>query len=177
MANTKYNHPETVSGRLPYLVQRLKGRLSPQDKKGVDRYFSMDYMGSSEFEWGALPAALRLMRTAMPLPVPVEIKATRDGQPVSGWYVGDPANLDVATYWFNGIVASENAMASFHMRERANVYEAFGPDTIPPTRAGLKGRRNYHKDIQGWWCVDSDRTWVILTTQEHADNWLTGLAG
>ena len=175
MATVK--HPKTVSERLPYLVQRLKKTFSGEGRKGVDRYFSMDYMGSAEFEYGSLPAALRAMRAAVPLPEPVEIKATRDGQPVSGWYVGDPAHLDVASYWFSGLIASDDARMSFFMNESANVYEAYGTDTLPATRARQEARRNYHKDILGWWCVDDSRTWAIFTTKEHAHNWLLGLTG
>lgn len=47
----------------PYLVQRiLKKDYSAPGKKGVDALFSFDYMGSAEFEFGALPQALKRMR-------------------------------------------------------------------------------------------------------------------
>ncbi len=42
----------------PYLIQRAKFNIQ-EDKKGIDSVISLDYMGSSEFEWGgALPKSL-----------------------------------------------------------------------------------------------------------------------
>lgn len=45
----------------PDLIQRciLKKDVKKSDIKGIDSVFSMDYMGSAEFEFGALPASLR----------------------------------------------------------------------------------------------------------------------
>lgn len=47
----------------PYLIQRAK--INEQEatlKKGIDRILQFDYMGSSEFEWGALPTSLKRIR-------------------------------------------------------------------------------------------------------------------
>lgn len=61
-----------------YLVQRLERRSNAfRDLVGFDRYFGLEYMGSSEFEWGAIPKALKSMRTS-----PVEhqaVNVTIDG--------------------------------------------------------------------------------------------------
>lgn len=179
---TMTKHPETLAGRLPYLVQRLRRREFPSSTaKGVDQHFSMDYMGSSEFEWGALPAALRALRAALPTPKPVKITATRDGVTVSGWYVGDPADLDVATYWFTTIVATDDGAYKFHMKEVPRLYDSYGPDTIvPPKGSRMKPRRNYAKEIVGWWCVDGDgRTsnWALFREEGDANNWVRGIEG
>lgn len=46
-----------------YLTQRLQKRTYKQpDAKGLDVNFQLDYMGSSEFEWGAIPKALKSLR-------------------------------------------------------------------------------------------------------------------
>jgi hypothetical protein len=46
----------------PYLIQRGNFRDIPEDQiKGLDSLIHYDYMGSSEFECGALPKALKLM--------------------------------------------------------------------------------------------------------------------
>lgn len=47
--------------KTPYLIQRAKfeDRIG---KTGIDSLLSFDYMGSSEFEWGALPKALKSVR-------------------------------------------------------------------------------------------------------------------
>jgi len=47
----------------PYLIQRAKWRNQvAEDRKGIDRIISFDYMGSSEFEWGSLPKSLSRIR-------------------------------------------------------------------------------------------------------------------
>jgi len=44
----------------PYLIQRAK--FEKREGKGIDTLLGFDYMGSSEFEWGALPKALKRTR-------------------------------------------------------------------------------------------------------------------
>lgn len=45
----------------PYTIQR--GFFEERDcKKGIDSIIKFDYMGASEFEWGALPKALKRLR-------------------------------------------------------------------------------------------------------------------
>lgn len=44
-----------------YLIQRAQ--FEDRDfKTGIDSILSFDYMGSSEFEWGALPKSLKFIR-------------------------------------------------------------------------------------------------------------------
>jgi rhodanese-related sulfurtransferase len=46
---------------IPYLIQRAK--FENRDyKTGIDSILYFDYMGSSEFEWGALPTSLKRIR-------------------------------------------------------------------------------------------------------------------
>jgi hypothetical protein len=45
----------------PYCIQRGKFE-NREGKKGIDSLLSFDYMGSSEFEWGALPSSLKRVR-------------------------------------------------------------------------------------------------------------------
>ena len=48
-----------------YLVQRLEGRQPTTSRNGVDALVSHDYMGSAEFEWGAVPKAWKALRAAV----------------------------------------------------------------------------------------------------------------
>jgi len=49
--------------RKPYLIQRAKIRdISNLNKSGIDQVLQMDYMGSAEFEFGALPNSLKHIR-------------------------------------------------------------------------------------------------------------------
>lgn len=43
----------------PYLIQRCELKKTPGPITGFDSIFRCDYMGSSEFEFGALPKSLR----------------------------------------------------------------------------------------------------------------------
>jgi len=45
--------------KTPYLIQRMKRKKNSPKYSSVDDLYSMDYMGSSEFEWGALPKSLK----------------------------------------------------------------------------------------------------------------------
>lgn len=47
--------------RTPYLIQRGNFQDRPY-KTGIDRILKFDYMGSSEFEWGALGTSLKRIR-------------------------------------------------------------------------------------------------------------------
>lgn len=44
----------------PYLIQRAS--FANRDKNGIDSILHFDYMGSAEFEWGALPKSLKRIR-------------------------------------------------------------------------------------------------------------------
>lgn len=49
----------------PYCIQRAIFKIGDQERdynKGIDRILEFDYMGSSEFEWGALPQSLKKIR-------------------------------------------------------------------------------------------------------------------
>lgn len=45
----------------PYLIQRAKFKNNPE-RKGIDSILSFDYMGSAEFEFGALPQSLKRIK-------------------------------------------------------------------------------------------------------------------
>ena len=48
-----------------YLLQRAT--IEDRDyKKGIDTIISLDYMGASEYEWGAIPDSLRAIRASIP---------------------------------------------------------------------------------------------------------------
>lgn len=50
----------------PYLIQRAEFKAPDNNKrKGIDAILRFDYMGSAEFEFGALPASLKRIRADM----------------------------------------------------------------------------------------------------------------
>ena len=48
--------------KAPYLIQRAKFEDRSKYKTGIDSILSFDYMGSAEFEFGALPESLKRIR-------------------------------------------------------------------------------------------------------------------
>lgn len=149
----------------PYLVQRLKlNTYHPGDRKGVDRYFSFDYMGSAEFEFGALPSALKSMRAHPTLPEWKPTELTHKSHCL--WFLG-PKDLEP--------VALELFKSRFHdryesdLKERTYIFESLtGKD-----RNGED--RQYLVNIVGWWCIDTDLGFALFKDKDHAKWFLTGL--
>jgi len=142
----------------PYLVQRINLR-STQDpnRKGVDRYFSMDYMGSAEFEFGELPKSLKRIRSALP----TDLKKMQVGG-YTAWYCGPETFYEVAMTLF------EDALEGRHydhylLKESLRLQEAYGFYKAAPKC-----------DIVGWWDILND--FAFFTKKEYAKNWLKGLS-
>jgi len=145
--------------KLPYLVQRVEVRHKPHEAKtGVDRYFLFVYMGSSEFEWGALPSALQDMRSSRPLDGPKEIKAF--GHTV--WYVGTEEFYNTADAFFCDQLQPRNLRRG-RLKERSGLYEAYGLDDWSTSNA------------IGWWAIDAPAPWCLFKSKECAELWLKGL--
>jgi len=68
-----------------YLVQRMTSRDS--GAPGFDGLFDLDYMGSSEFEWGAIPKSLKAIRAAKSIGVQ-SFPITYDGKTRDVYFVG-----------------------------------------------------------------------------------------
>jgi hypothetical protein len=138
---------------MPYLVQRvLRREFGPGT--GIDRLFAFDYMGSSEFEWGALPAALREMREHT-----LVIRSIRHGE---------------HTCTFIGHAGDEVKAQTFfadQLGERtASLKEATG------LRRTYNGEKYADKTI-GWWALDQDCPWLIFRNMADAYAWNEALHG
>ena len=143
------------------LVQRLERKTDPNGK-GVDRYFSMNYMGSSEFEWGILKASLNVMRKQSNLLETMDI----GGQ--SMFYFGPTANFDGA----RALVFDQLGACTTHLKEATMM------------KASMDGE-DYAKRTIGWWWLSQDGwpqkeratlpTWCIFKTLDDAMNWQKGI--
>lgn len=143
-----------------YYVQRICERRSPAaSSRGVDRHFIMDYMGSAEFEFGALLRALWGLRSVeMSGPVSIE----HDGAVC--WFVGPAGLLDEAREFFVGQLSA-----------------------TPPRLKEFSGiKREYESSdgrYVGWWnLADASRRgqlaapgWAIFRKKAHAALWLEAL--
>lgn len=143
----------------PYLVQRVIFRKnSPNSAKGVDKYFGFDYMGSSEFEWGALPKALEEMRAAHPAkwkPKKIQVKDK------IVWYVGSEESFPCAEALFKDQLGGQKC----RLKEITGIAASLSP----------KEPRPFYSGYDGWWAIDAQPPWAFFIKKEHAKMWLEGL--
>lgn len=117
-----------------YLV--LRGSFEDRDyKTGIDSILKFDYMGSSEFEWGAIPDSLDRIRKEIPsytyLDVPIQGK-------VITVFCKDSQKTEVKTY------LEKLASGAFHTKE----WHAF--DGYVKDSGFFKNRFNH------WWDIEND---------------------
>ncbi len=145
-----------------HLVQRVElrpvGERSPA-RGLIDGVFRFDYMGSAEFEFGALPAALKEMRTGPALPAPVKLTS----QDYEAWYVGQPKFQPVAQKFFNHELG-DDLTPPYRLQECSSLRRSYIPNP-----------RDSRHALDGWWCVDAGRVWAMFRTKETADLWLLGV--
>lgn len=128
-----------------YLVQRLDRRDAGMT--GFDARFGCQYMGSSEFEWGAIPDSLKRIRAARKLVIH-EGEVTRKGITRTVYVVGGkkavadiPARL---TAW----MADE--------RPRSKEWTYF-PEYVD-------GTRSEYENADAWWGLNEDVMWTLDAT-------------
>jgi hypothetical protein len=136
-----------------YLVQR--GRKNTREyKKGIDALVEFDYMGSSEFEWGALPKSLRAIRENI------------DQYTVQNMVLNGVEFTILATHTqFDEIALYMSRLANgeFRTKERTDFNYFIYPDTYP-----FKERywvTDFWWDIENnlmWWKADDEFTIAFL---------------
>lgn len=129
------------------LVQRVGRRKEPvKDGTGVDRCFAFDYMGSSEFEWGALGRSLRLMRAHLPNLVSSKLVVNIDETPEAfeAHYVGRPEELDLAAALFWHQLQQRRDHRQFSPHEYTNIERSFRP---------AKDSTRWQEKNTGWWVI------------------------
>lgn len=156
--------------RLPYLVQRVSRRTF-SGGTGIDRHFTFDYMGSAEFEFGALPTALRQMRAARERMKIAEVLPP--SQCVKGvaverlWFLGDPSYLPQAMALLHDQLGV--SPPKYRLKECTYMATAF--------RAGEGTRRQF----DAWWALDTEKherdsvPWLLFVRREDAEQWLKEL--
>ncbi|MHA2062895.1 MAG: hypothetical protein ACXABY_00770 [Candidatus Thorarchaeota archaeon] len=148
------------------LVQRLEARKFPGKKKGVDHYFLMDYMGSAEFEFGALPYSLDLMRAS---------------DKIDLWEA--PTRIDCVGHalWFVGACSDLETAIDLVVRCLDGTYEG---KERPYMRQALEGEDDYFKRFVGWWVINQKPLYgglkekvpfCVFASKEYAEQWLQGM--
>ena len=162
----------------PRLVQRvLLRRVENAAAKGLDRFFSFDCMGSAEFEFGALPATVKLLRerkAADDVVGPIEIAGVARK---TAWYVGPEDQQKVAKKLFIAeLLYGDSDPMVRHIKDPTYMRNAYGVGD------GLIARTP-----DGWLCVDAGYKlcvdagykksrergmWALFVRQESAEKWL-----
>lgn len=123
-----------------YLIQRCSKRVSPIGNKGVDKILSFDYMGSAEFEFGALGTAIKAFRNLKgEITLTKSAIKTRFNTPI--WVVA-AKNADLVEIEKRLKVLS---VAKMHLKEQAYLDYHFD-----------KSASEYKKDITSWLVLDAD---------------------
>ena len=123
----------------PYLIQRL----SMKDGNGsFDDVLKLDYMGSSEFEWGVIPNALKILtKSADKLKISKTEYAKVDGEVRTGVFLITISDEDY----------TENLKSiydeSAHLKERARFQSSLSKDDF------------YNPNV--WWDIENNVMWAI----------------
>jgi hypothetical protein len=133
-----------------YLVQRLESKSAPHNpSNGFDGYFSLDYMGSSEFEWGAIPKALKAMREAPVVVEPADVLI--EGAIHHIYLVGHKGVQSVVPAmedWAKG----GGRRPPFYGKEWTHFAEVLG------------GRQHEYVTTNAWWDIENNVAWAIDPT-------------
>lgn len=148
----------------PRLVQRVQWNDPPNEyRDGIDHYFSLDYMGSAEFEFGTCPGALRFMRedaSGWDKKLPIQIKAGK----FVAWYVGPLECLEYAEKFFSDQLDKEKRYDP-RLQERTEIFDSYTPLN--------KSNTQWYNKIIGWWALDAAPCpWAFFKKKEYAKKWL-----
>jgi hypothetical protein len=141
-----------------HLVQRLRRLSSPVESpwpSSVADHFDLDYMGSAEFEFGALSTSKKALRALHPESWgdPKRIAAP-SGQ--DAWFVGPPERVMLAEQL---LAAGLSGAYGHHTEERLCIFEAYNQ------RPGAKVR---YDTYIGWWAIDRAKDFAIFRELEDA---------
>lgn len=131
-----------------YLVQRLERRnTAPGGSVGFDRHFTLEYMGSSEFEWGAIPKALKSVRSNPVSSKSIDLTINGITRPVfivthDGKHEQAARDLQA---WGNG----RGHRPPFCGKEASQFDDQF------------TGNKRAYNDTTAWWSIDDDVAFAL----------------
>ena len=159
----------------PYLVQRvLKNGYPSPDAKGVDALFRFDYMGSAEFEFGAINKSLKRLR-ATPASEVIEawLKHThsrRAGEKDVAHYVGPKSGLESARRVFEAEMEAPYGEV-LRFKEQTCILEAYADVRRKANNIADDMYRGVGRDTIGWWAIDEGHGWAIFMHEADAKAW------
>lgn len=131
-----------------YLVQRLESRRPYLNaSRGFDAYFSLEYMGSAEFEWGAIPKALKSMR--------------RNRSSIESVTVNFPTGARVVHFVGpRGVSDNAEAMAEW-ARGAGGRRHPFGGKEWTHFEYAVAGEPQPYSRTDAWWDIENDIAWSL----------------
>ncbi len=117
-----------------YLIQRGKIRSYEEEtKKGIDKILSFDYMGYSEFEWGALPDSLKRIRKRL-------------------------ADYNIRDYDIQGLIVTAFATDEIHsiLSSWLNKLSKGKVMLKAPSYFKIDPIGQHTRDTDFWWSIDQD---------------------
>lgn len=172
--------------RSSYLVQRLKrptkrpnpfafgggylhGGLTEEAAEMVYQIMSFDYMGSAEFEFGALPEAFRRMAQQQLDVRIIEIAEDDVAPPPSYRTPIEP----IEDHTYDGtlvLIGAKDDLDEIETRIRTWATEPFNPKLKESTRlaSALRPSNRWDIEIVGWFELDNG--FMFFTDREMADN-------
>jgi hypothetical protein len=124
-----------------YLIQR--GTIDVRDyKTGIDSIIDFDYMGATEYEWGALPDSLKRLRKDINEYVYLDVPINKKVVTV---FCKDAQKSEVKTYL--------EELADGKMHTKLGSY--FDQFAKPSTR-DLEWQKKHPLNINFWWDIEND---------------------
>jgi hypothetical protein len=137
----------TRGGRKFWLVQRLAEPFTRDPGRGFDGFFSCEYMGSAEFEWGAIPESLKRLRERRQFlqRSEIQIDAAR-----TMYLIHDSANTTVVDDFLDWFTAPEQYPgAGPRAKENTYLSDVLHSEDLPDWR------RDSVRTI-AWWSLTDD---------------------
>jgi hypothetical protein len=149
----------STSTREPWLIQRGRIQSDFSADNRISQAISMEYMGSAEFEFGALPQSLREMQAVAAKLSLIEVQQVRDAKGNPLYAYGNFQDHDPEVY--KGILV---ALATDRIRTKESVGldKQINPREIhPPSRCRTKKQKQEYIETQRmfdtsfWWDLNN----------------------
>lgn len=131
--------------RTPYLIQRMRFKNNPTGET-IDGILEMDYMGSAEFEFGALPESLKKMtKTADEIIIEI-FKDIKNYKNQKLCLIGLESDIYEYLSYVDDLINER-----LRLKERTNIKESI-------TGKDFRGRpvkEDSHFTINAWWDIDN----------------------
>lgn len=160
------NYEERINLKtgIPYLIQRGDFMYYEKSKTPFGRYIRTDYMGSSEFEWGALPQSLKRMtfhKEQYNFVINDNIKDEK----------GRPMILYAPKCFENECIEYSNGLAEdkYNLQERSHLKDYLNQKDYEK-RWGFE----YQYDTNFWWDITND-FFMFFENQDKVEKAMNGL--